>query len=77
MGRKKEILRSFWKKLGEQGYLCPWVDEKYGGADAWFEYSVIINEELARARVGIGVGLHSDIIAPYLSTYRNEEQKKK
>ena len=25
------VPRSFWKKLGENGFLCPWVDEKYGG----------------------------------------------
>ncbi|KPC99571.1 hypothetical protein LR69_02128 [Geobacillus sp. BCO2] len=24
------IPRSFWAKMGENGFLCPWVDEKYG-----------------------------------------------
>lgn len=28
--KQKAIPRSFWKKLGEQGYLCPWLDEEYG-----------------------------------------------
>lgn len=25
---KGEIPREIWKKLGEQGYLCPWLEEK-------------------------------------------------
>ncbi len=74
---KKEVPRDVWRKLGEQGYLCPWVDEKYGGAGAGFEYSAIINYELARAGVSMGVGLHNDIIAPYIGSYATEEQKEK
>lgn len=74
---KREIPRAVWKKFGEQGYLCPWLDEQYGGVGAGFEYSVIINEELARAGVNIGVGLHSDIIAPYINSYGTGEQKEK
>lgn len=74
---KGEVPRSMWKKMGDQGYLCPWLPEEYGGAGAGFQYSVIINEELSRANAGIGVGLHSDIIAPYIYSYGNDEQKKK
>ena len=32
--KRHQIPKSFWKKLGEQGYLCPWVDEKYEGVNA-------------------------------------------
>ncbi|UOQ45089.1 acyl-CoA dehydrogenase family protein [Halobacillus salinarum] len=72
------IPRSFWKKLGGQGYLCPWLPEKYGGFEADFGYSVIINEELERVGTGlIGVGLHSDIVVPYLMAYGKEEQKER
>lgn len=74
---KGEIPRSVWRRLGSQGYLCCWLDEKYGGAGAGFEYSMIINEELARAGIVVSVGLHSDIIAPYVYTYAKEEQKKR
>ena len=28
---ERMIPRSFWEKLGEQGFLCPTVEEKYGG----------------------------------------------
>lgn len=24
---ERMIPRQFWNKLGEQGYLCPWLDE--------------------------------------------------
>lgn len=72
------IPRKFWNKLGEQGFLCPWVAEEYGGFGADFLYSAIINEELERVGSSlIGVGLHNDIVTPYLNRYGTEEQKKK
>lgn len=76
--KKGEVPRSFWKKLGEQGYLCPWLSEEYGGYEADFGYSVIINEELEKVGTGlIGMGLHNDIVVPYLDAYGTEEQKRK
>ncbi|MGP4076809.1 acyl-CoA dehydrogenase family protein [Halobacillus sp. K22] len=76
--KQKAIPRSFWKKLGEQGYLCPWLAEEYGGFGADFGYSVIINEELEKVGTGlIGIGLHNDIVVPYLSAYGTEDQKKR
>ncbi|WLR48691.1 acyl-CoA dehydrogenase family protein [Halobacillus litoralis] len=73
-----EVPRDFWRKLGEQGYLCPWLDEEYGGFGADFGYSVVINEEMEKVGTGlIGVGLHNDIVVPYLEAYGTEEQKKK
>ncbi|MFG6147051.1 acyl-CoA dehydrogenase family protein [Halobacillus sp. B23F22_1] len=75
---KGEVPRSFWNKLGEQGYLCPWVEDEFGGYGADFGYSVVINEELEKVGTGlIGIGLHSDIVVPYLSHYGTVEQKKK
>ncbi|WP_163527709.1 acyl-CoA dehydrogenase family protein [Halobacillus ihumii] len=72
------IPRSFWKQLGEQGYLCPWLNEEFGGVGADFAYSVLINEELEKVGTGlIGIGLHNDIVVPYLAEYGTVEQKKK
>ena len=41
--------RETWKKAGEQGFLCPTLDPKYGGSGVDFGYSAIINEEVVRA----------------------------
>ena len=54
------------------------MPEAYGGAGADRLYSVAQMEEIARAGVsGIGFGLHSEILAPYILHYGTEEQKKK
>lgn len=71
------VPRSVWKKFGSQGFLCPWIPEKYGGSGLGFEYSVIAIEEMARADVGIPFGLHSDVVVPYIHLIGNEEQKQK
>ena len=72
------IPKDFWRKLGEMGYLCPQVEEKYGGLDLDFSFGVVIGEELERVGSGlIGVGLHNDIVVPYIEAYGNEEQKER
>lgn len=72
---KKEVPRDMWKLMGEQGYLCPWVSEKYGGTETDFLFSVIIIEELARVDAPNGIGLHNDVVAPYINSFGSEEQK--
>lgn len=70
------VPRELWLKMGEQGYLCPWLPEEYGGMGAGFEYSVIINQELIRGDgFGIGVPLHNDVASPYLYSYGSDEIK--
>jgi acyl-CoA dehydrogenase len=72
------IPRAFWTKMGDNGFLCPWVDEEYGGLGADFGYSVVISEEIEKVGSSmIGIGLHNDIVVPYLQIYGSEEQKKK
>ncbi|GAA3587190.1 acyl-CoA dehydrogenase family protein [Marinobacter xestospongiae] len=71
-----QVSRELWTKAGELGFLCPTMPEAYGGVGADFRYSAVIMEELARAGLsGIGWGLHSDIVAPYILHYGSEEQK--
>jgi acyl-CoA dehydrogenase len=73
-----QVDREVWRKAGAQGFLAPWLEEKYGGAGADFVCSVIIMEELARVyESGFAMGLHSDIIVPYLYSFGTEEQKLK
>ena len=72
------VPRSFWEKLGGNGFLCPWVDEKYGGIGADFIFTIILTEELARIGAGLGgIGVHSSIVGPYINSFGTEEQKKK
>ncbi|MFH0786450.1 MAG: acyl-CoA dehydrogenase family protein [Pseudomonadota bacterium] len=76
--RDRAVPRELWKKMGAQGYLCPWLPEEYGGYGLDFSYSVIIAEELIRADgFGVGVPLHSDVAVPYIFSYGSEEVKKK
>lgn len=76
--KNKEVPRSFWKKLGEQGYLCPQIEEKYGGLGTDFGYAVVMNEEMERVGTGmVGISLHNDIVIPYIESYGTEEQKQR
>ena len=43
-----QVDRELWRKAGAQGFLCTWLDEKWGGPGADFLCSVVIAEELAR-----------------------------
>jgi alkylation response protein AidB-like acyl-CoA dehydrogenase len=70
--------RKVWNKAGENGFLCMTMPEEYGGSGADKLYSVIQMEELGRGGfTGIGYGLHSEIVAPYILHYGTEAQKKK
>lgn len=75
------VSRELWLKAGEQGFLGLCVPEEYGGAGVDdFVYSAIIAEETARVGVssaGMGMGLHNDIVLPYLLAYGTEEQKQR
>lgn len=72
------VPREVWKKFGDYGYLCTDVDEQYGGAGADYLYSVIEIEEIgARGLQGVYIRCHNNIVAPYLTTYANEEQKQR
>ena len=72
------VNREVWRRAGENGFLCMTMPEQYGGAGADKLYSVAQMEEIARAGVsGIGFGLHSEIVAPYILHYGTEAQKKK
>jgi acyl-CoA dehydrogenase len=70
--------RAVWHKAGDNGFLCMTMPEAYGGVGADKLYSVVQMEELARGGFsGIGYGLHSEIVAPYILHYGTEAQKHK
>ena len=59
--------RDIWLTAGKHGFLCPTMPAQYGGADADRLYSVILMEEQARINCSsLGIGLHSEIVAPYI-----------
>ena len=70
-----EIDRDFWRKAGEAGLLCATAPEAYGGLGLDFGYNAVIDEELGYAGSSAGIGLHSDIVAPYIVAYGSEELK--
>jgi acyl-CoA dehydrogenase len=70
--------REAWRKAGEGGFLCPWLEEAYGGPGADLLFSCVIIEELARVyESGFAMSLHSDIVVPYLHEFGAEEQKQR
>ena len=74
----RKVPKSIFEKMGEYGFLCPWLPEEYGGSGADFIFSAIICEELARAgALSVFTPLHSDIIAPYIYHLGTDEQKSK
>ncbi len=70
--------RAVWSKAGDNGFLCMSLPEEYGGAGADRLYSVAQMEAIAHAGfTGLGFGLHSEIVAPYILHYGTEEQKRR
>ena len=70
--------KQVWAKAGALGFLCMTQPEAYGGFDADKLYSIIQMEELSAAGFsGIGYGLHTEIVAPYLQHYGTEAQKQR
>ena len=70
--------REVWRSAGANGFLCMTMPEVYGGAGADKLYSVVQMEELSAGFYsGIGFGLHTEIVAPYILHYGTEEQKQR
>jgi alkylation response protein AidB-like acyl-CoA dehydrogenase len=70
--------RAVWNKAGDNGFLCMTMPEAFGGSGADKLYAVVQMEELARGGFsGIGYGLHSEIVAPYILHYGTDAQKQK
>ena len=70
--------RELWNKLGEQGLLAVDIPENYGGFGTDFLFSMVIQEEFAKANcgaVGGPMAVHSDIVAHYVLNNGTQEQK--
>ena len=72
-----KVDRETWLKAGREGLLCTALDPEWGGAGGDFGHSAVIVEEIARSGIsGLGFGLHSDIVAPYIERLGTEAQKR-
>ncbi|GBQ02251.1 acyl-CoA dehydrogenase [Streptomyces spongiicola] len=73
------VSRDVWLAAGRQGLLGPAVPEEYGGGgNTDYRYSAVLTEEFARAGAsGLAIGLHNDVIGPYLTSLATEEQKRR
>ncbi len=72
-----QISRELWRSAGQAGLLCVTLPTEYGGGGGDFGHSAVIAEEIARSGIsGFGMGIHSDITAPYINRLGTEEQKR-
>ncbi|MBL6426081.1 MULTISPECIES: acyl-CoA dehydrogenase family protein [Maritimibacter] len=70
------VSREIWKRAGEEGFLCMYADEKYGGLGLEdFRYDMILIEEIGTREAGFFLGLHNRIAGPYMQHYANDEQR--
>ncbi len=73
-----QVDREAWRKAGQAGFLCPWLEPELGGPGADLLCSLIIIEELARVgESGFAMPLHSDIIVPYVYNFGDDAQKER
>ena len=66
-------------KAGQQGLLCMWVDEKYGGlglTDFRFE-QVVLEETIRHGDIGLFLTLHSRLVGPYIGELASETLKQR
>ena len=75
-----QIPRTFWRRLGELGFLGLDFPPEHGGAGGDFFSSVVLGEEMARCRSGgvaFSVLVHTDMSSPWLVRFGTETQKRK
>ncbi|WBB61387.1 acyl-CoA dehydrogenase family protein [Streptomyces sp. WMMC500] len=73
------VSRDAWLAAGRQGLLGLAVPEEYGGGGHDdYRFAAVLAEEFARAgSAGLAVGLHNDVIGPYLTSLATEAQKRR
>lgn len=72
------VSREVWKSAGEQGFLCMFADERYGGLGLQdFRYDMILCEEIGPRESGLFLGLHNRIVGPYLHRFASDDQRER
>jgi alkylation response protein AidB-like acyl-CoA dehydrogenase len=70
--------RDLWIEAGKQGLLSLNIPEEYGGGGITdWRFTVVVAEELARVSASLSscMGIHSDVVAPYLVELTTPEQR--
>jgi alkylation response protein AidB-like acyl-CoA dehydrogenase len=70
--------RDLWIEAGKQGLLSLNIPEEYGGGGVTdWRFTVVVAEELARVSASLSscLGIHSDVVAPYLVELTTPEQR--
>ncbi len=76
----KTLPRDLWLAAGEHELLGLEVPEEFGGAAAQdFRFNAVLTEELSGVNVALAsaFGIHSDIVAPYLTELTTPEQQER
>jgi alkylation response protein AidB-like acyl-CoA dehydrogenase len=76
----KALPRDFWIEAGKQGFLGLEIPEEHGGAEAGdYRFNAVLMEELSHVNAALSscVGIHADIVAPYLVDLTTDEQRKR
>ncbi len=69
--------RDIWLKAGEYGLLVPDCPEEYGGVGGDFRHDAILIDAIHGQGVDSwGAVLHNGIVAPYVTAFGTEEQKR-
>ena len=77
---EKSMPRGLWLEAGKQGFLGLEIPEQYGGSDAGdYRFNAVLTEELAKVNMALPscIGIHADIVAPYLVHLTTDEQKER
>lgn len=71
--------REDFKAFGDNGWLCLWAEEEYGGpAIRDIRYDQVLQEETIRwTDIGFFHNAHSMLVGPYLDRFATPEQKKR
>ncbi len=76
----KAFPRDIWISAGKQGFLGLEIPEAFGGSQADdYRFNAVLSEELSRVSAALSscLGIHADIVAPYLADLCTEEQKER
>ncbi|MGW2558620.1 acyl-CoA dehydrogenase family protein [Streptomyces sp. NPDC001514] len=75
---QQHVDRDVWTKAGGLGLLCCSIPEEYGGGGGTLAHDIVVLSEQVRATdTGLGLIVHSGMVAHYLLAYGTAEQKRR